>query len=70
MWEIKTSHNISKLVEKRKFRNHTEQITAIVFSVELQCFATASFDGSVFVYNMITGKKIRAYYHQKRAPIH
>lgn len=69
MWEIKTSHNVSKLVEKRMFKDQTDQISSIFFSSELQCFAVASLDGSVFLYNTITGKKLRAYYHPKRAPI-
>lgn len=32
MWEIKTSHNVSKLVEKRIFKDQTDQISSIFFS--------------------------------------
>lgn len=32
-------------------------------------FAIASKDGSVFLYNTITGSKQRVYYHPKRLPI-
>lgn len=64
MWQIKTnSSNISKLVEKKVIKDQKDQITSIFYSNQLQCVAIASKDGSVFVYNMITGKKLRVYYH-------
>ena len=66
MWEIK---NNSKLVEKRVIKDQREQITSIFYSNDLQCFAISSLDGSVFLYNMITGKKLRAYYHERKSPI-
>jgi WD40 repeat protein len=69
MWEIKTSHNVSKLVEKKLIKDQHEQISSIYYSLELQCFAVASFDGSVLLYNSITGKKLRAYYHPKNEVI-
>lgn len=32
MWEIKTTHNVSKLIEKRSFKDQKGQISSIFFS--------------------------------------
>ena len=50
-------------------KDQKDQISSIYFSNDLQCVAIASLDGSVFLYNIITGKKLRVYYHEKRMPI-
>lgn len=50
-------------------KDQKDQISSIYFSNDLQCVSIASLDGSVFLYNIITGKKLRVYYHEKRMPI-
>jgi WD40 repeat protein len=68
-WRLVSSHNSYKLAVYEVFHDQKEQITSIFFSYELKCFAVSSMDGSVILYNIITGKKMRAYYHPKRLPI-
>jgi len=69
IWRLIGSHNSYKLTVYETFKDQHAQITSIFFSYELKCFAVSSMDGSVFVYNIITSKKIRAYYHPHNLPI-
>jgi WD40 repeat protein len=69
IWRLVSNHNSYKLTVYESFKDQQAQISSIFFSYELKCFAISSLDGSVIVYNIITSKKIRAYYHPNGLPI-
>ena len=69
VWRLNSYHNTYKLAVYETIKDQNAQITSIFSSHELKCFAVSSQDGSVMVYNIITGKKIRAYYHPNKLPI-
>lgn len=66
VWRITSNHRLSLY---GNFSDHTKQITSIFISYELLCFATSSEDGRVFLYNLMTGKKLRVFHHPKHLPI-
>jgi WD40 repeat protein len=66
VWRITSNHRLSLY---GTFSDHTKQITSFFISYELLCFATSSEDGRVFLYNLMTGKKIRVFHHPKHLPI-
>ena len=59
----------SKLMVYHEMKDHVKQITSIFISYDLRFFFTAGEDGAVFGYNILTGKKMKVYYHPKRLPI-
>jgi len=69
IWRLINTHNSYKLTVYESFKDQKAQISSIFFSYDLKCFAVSSLDGSVFLYNIITGKKIRAYYHPNGLPV-
>lgn len=69
IWRLINTHNSYKLTVYESFKDQKAQISSIFFSYDLKCFAVSSLDGSVFLYNIITGKKIRAYYHPNSLPV-
>jgi len=66
VWRITSNHKLSCY---GTFSDHTQQINSIFISYDLLSFVSASKDGTVYVYNLMTGKKIRIYYHPKNLPI-
>lgn len=50
-------------------KDHTRKINDIFISYDLRFFLTAGDDGAAFSYNIITGKKMKCYYHPKKLPI-
>lgn len=50
-------------------KDHIKQITNIFISYDLRLFFTAGEDGVVYGYNILTGKKMKVYYHPKRLPV-
>lgn len=69
IWRLINTHNTYKLTVYESFKDQKAQISSIFFSYDLKCFAVSSLDGSVFLYNIITGKKIRSYYHPNGLPV-
>lgn len=51
------------LVHKETLWDHTGMVTDIAVSHELRVFATASLDGTAFVYNIYTGKLMKQLTH-------
>ena len=66
LWRIQ---NQGKLMLTHRYSDHSGAVTAIFISDDTRLLATSSMDGSVHVYNIITGKKIRSYFHPERKPL-
>jgi WD40 repeat protein len=66
VWRI---NNNNKLTHYYSIKDHHKQITSIFISYDLRCLFTSSMDGSVFGYNIITGRKMKVFYHPKLLPI-
>jgi WD40 repeat protein len=66
LWRIASQ---SRLVFSHRFSDHSLKINSIFISYELRSFATCSDDGSIQLYNIITGKRLRAYFHPELKPI-
>ena len=46
------------------------KINSIVISLNLKCFATASSDGTVNIYNIFNYKLLKSFNHPNNLPIH
>ena len=66
LWRIS---NHGKLLLFHKYSDHSDVVTSVFVCEELKVFATSSRDGSVHLYNIITGEKMRSYFHPDRRPI-
>lgn len=66
LWRITTQ---SRLALSHRFHEHSGKVNSIFISYELRAFATCSEDGSANLYNIITGERLRAYFHPERKPI-
>jgi len=50
-------------------KDHHKQITSVFISYDIRCLFTSSLDGSVFAYNIISGKKVKVFYHPDLLPV-
>jgi len=66
VWRINNGNRLSFYYS---IKDHNKQITSIFIAYDLRCLFTSSMDGSVFGYNIITGKKMKIFYHPKQLPI-
>lgn len=66
LWRITPQGKLSII---QKMSDHCLKVNSIFISNELKSFVSCSEDGSVNMYNIITGKKIRSYRHPEGKPI-
>lgn len=66
VWRIIGNH---KLNFYYSLKDHKKQVTSIFISYDLRCLFTSSLDGSVYGYNIITGRKMKVFYHPEKLPI-
>lgn len=66
VWRISNNH---KMIFHYSMKDHRKQITSIFICYDLRFLFTSSMDGTVYGYNIITGKKMRVFYHPKLMPI-
>jgi WD40 repeat protein len=53
----------SSLMEKRTFKGHTREVTAVLFSSDGRTLTSVSMDGAAVVWDVATGKELRRMLH-------